>query len=430
MRHLLEITKNYLNKKIVFVKRFSCIRLFRPACCRLLFMVVAVAALASCSKVRPDGSVVTLAGGEHYAGTVDAQGRPHGYGELAKGDSVLYEGQWNHGVRSGRGTVTDSTGTPVTGTWSADTLSHGTRSDGSSTYTGYFSRRLSPEGYGSLRDSTGAFYAGQWCGGKRTGWGFALSPKKHIRVGEWKADRYLGERLSYTADRIYGIDISRFQHDVGRKRYAIRWDRLRISHLGTISRKTVQGKVDYPVSFMYIKSTEGRTLRNRYFASDYAAARRHGIRVGAYHFFSPNSSGAAQAEFFLRYSRFSKGDLPPVLDLEPSHKQVAKMGGAAAMFRMVRAWMQIVERRTGTKPVLYISQTFVNRYLPEAPDLKKNYNIWIARYGEYKPDVHLVYWQLCPDGRVSGITPKVDINVFNGYRGEFNDFLQKNCIKR
>ena len=78
MRHLLEITKNYLNKKFVFVKRFSCIRLFRPACCRLLFMVVAVAALASCSKVRPDGSVVTLAGGEHYAGTVDAQGRPHG----------------------------------------------------------------------------------------------------------------------------------------------------------------------------------------------------------------------------------------------------------------------------------------------------------------------------------------------------------------
>ena len=40
-----------------------------------------------------------------------------------------------------------------------------------------------------------------------------------------------------------------------------------------------------------------------------------------------------------------------------------------------------------------------------------------------------LYWQLCPDGRVSGITPKVDINVFNGYRSEFEDFLSKNCVK-
>ena len=120
--------------------------------------------------------------------------------------------------------------------------------------------------------------------------------------------------------------------------------------------------------------------------------------------------------------------MPPVLDLEPTHQQIKKMGGLGAMFAAVRTWMRIVERHTGTRPVLYISQMFVNRYLPMAPDLKANYNIWIARYGEYKPDVHLVYWQLCPDGRVRGITPKVDINVFNGYRSEFEDFLRKNCI--
>lgn len=120
--------------------------------------------------------------------------------------------------------------------------------------------------------------------------------------------------------------------------------------------------------------------------------------------------------------------MPPVLDLEPTHQQIKKMGGPGAMFAAVRTWMRMVERHTGTRPVLYISQMFVNRYLPMAPDLKANYNIWIARYGEYKPDVHLVYWQLCPDGRVRGITPKVDINVFNGYRSEFEDFLQKNCI--
>ena len=393
-------------------------------------VVAAVSALAACTRVAADGTAVRNADGTTYTGTVDARRRPHGYGQLAKGDSVLYEGQWVHGVRSGCGTVCDSTGCRIVGTWRADTLVTGTRTGGGAVYTGDFNRRLTPEGYGLLRDTAGCVYGGHWRDGQRTGWGFALSPKKHIRVGEWKSDRYLGERLHYTADRIYGIDISRFQHDVGRRRYPILWDRLRITHLGTISRKTVSGKVDDPVTFMYIKSTEGKSLRNRYFAADYAAARRRGIHVGAYHFFSTTTPGAAQAAFFLRNTRFTRGDMPPVLDVEPSHQQVARMGGAAAMFSSVRAWMQAVERHTGTRPVLYVSQMFVNRYLPLAPDLKKRYNIWIARYGEYKPDVHLVYWQLCPDGRVGGITPKVDINVFNGYRSEFDNFLSNNCVKR
>lgn len=90
--------------------------------------------------------------------------------------------------------------------------------------------------------------------------------------------------------------------------------------------------------------------------------------------------------------------------------------------------MQIVEKHTGVKPVLYISQIFVNKYLPSAPDIKKNHHIWIARYGEYKPDVHLIYWQLCQDGRVEGIRGNVDINVFNGYQELFNDFIQKQTI--
>ena len=81
------------------------------------------------------------------------------------------------------------------------------------------------------------------------------------------------------------------------------------------------------------------------------------------------------------------------------------------------------------KPILYVNQTFVNRYLPEAPDIKRNYRVWIARYGDYKPDVRLAFWQLCPDGRVSGITGNVDINVFNGYRDKFDDFLKNQTIR-
>jgi lysozyme len=81
------------------------------------------------------------------------------------------------------------------------------------------------------------------------------------------------------------------------------------------------------------------------------------------------------------------------------------------------------------KPVLYVNQMFVNNYLTDQEDLKRDYRVWIARYSEYKPDVRLTYWQLCPDGRVAGIQGDVDINVFNGYQSQFDEFIANETIK-
>ncbi len=394
----------------------------------LSLLIIAALLMAGCRDVPGDSLATVRHGNTVYRGGVK-DGKYNGYGQLSIGDSIIYAGQWRMGKRWGKGVSHDSLHHRIVGTWRADTLVSGQWTDSTGTYSGEMNRDAIAQGHGSFTDAQRNLYMGEWRDGKRSGFGFDLTRKKHIRVGEWRADRYLGERLEYTADRIYGIDLSRFQHDVGRKHYAIDWSRVRISHLGNISRKHVTGKVDYPVSFCYVKSTEGTSLRNKYYASDCASARSRGIKVGAYHFFSTRTPASAQAMFFIRNSSFHKGDLPPVLDVEPTHEQIAKMGGTGALFRAVRTWLRIVGGHTGTKPILYISQTFVNRYLPSAPDLKRDYNIWIARYGEYKPDVHLVYWQLCPDGRVTGIRPEVDINVFNGYRNEFNDFLSRECIK-
>lgn len=257
--------------------------------------------------------------------------------------------------------------------------------------------------------------------------GFALrvTHEKGVQLGEWKDGKFKGERLEHNSNRIYGIDISRFQHDVGRKHYSINWKKLRIVSLGTLSKKKISGTVDYKVSFCYIKSTEGKNIKNRYYTSDYHQARKHGFKIGTYHFFSTKSPAEKQAHWFLRNSKYLKGDIPPVLDLEPTNAQVKAMGGPEVMFREVRKWLHIVEKRWGVKPILYISQAFVRKYLPLAPDLKENYNVWIARYGEYKPDVHMVYWQLSPDGKVAGIVPEVDINVFNGYNAKYEKFLDR-----
>lgn len=326
-------------------------------------------------------------------------------------------------LQHGKVMVKDSLGRLVVGRFQADTLLSGVRIDTTGIYAGMMNRRGEASGHGFCRLADGTYYEGHWENDMRDGYGLSISTN-HLKVGTWKQNRFRGEHVSHHSNRIYGIDVSRYQHDKGRRHYAIDWSRMRIAHLGKrIDKECVQDKVDYPVSFAYIKSTEGITIENKYYYSDDANARKSGIPVGAYHFFSTKTSPEEQAMHFLQYTRFRKGDLPPMLDIEPTDRQIEEMGGPTVLFDNIREWLDIVERQTKTRPLLYINQRFVNNYLPLAPDLKENYHFWIARYGEYKPDIHLDIWQLCGDGRVQGIIPEVDLNVFNGYQGQWEDFL-------
>lgn len=337
-------------------------------------------------------------------------------------------GRWSFFSRNGGGMERDHRGILVVGRYEADTLFWGIRPDTLGTYAGDFAKGR-PCGHGTYLAVNGSYYEGAWKEGQRYGFGCYISPDTPVKAGEWKEDKYRGERMNYTTERVYGIDISRYQHGKGRRKYPILWNKLRISHLGTLSRKRISGTVNYPVAFVFIKSTEGVTIRNPYYANDYRQARQQGIPVGAYHFFSCKTNGAAQARHFLRNTRFRHGDLPPVLDIEPSEAQIRAAGGIDALFTQIRSWLHIVRAHTGVRPILYINQSFVNKHLNQASDIKRDYAVWIARYGEFKPDVRLAIWQLCPDGRVNGIRGEVDINVFNGYEKQFKDFLKKNTIQ-
>ena len=335
-------------------------------------------------------------------------------------------GHFHMGKVNGRGMVRDWQGNIVCGIFANDTIVTGIRTDSLGTYRGQMDQWLQACGEGTYDGFDGTHYDGFWQDNRRHGFGIEITAHHPVRVGQWKADKFLGERLRYTSERIYGIDISRHQHEKGRKRYGIDWRKVRITSLG--HKHPTEGQT-FPVSFVYIKSTEGTSIRNRYFLSDYQQAKRQGLRVGAYHFFSIRTPATAQANYFTTHTLFRKGDFPPVLDVEPTHDQVQQIGGAEELLRRIRTFLNIVERRTGMRPILYVNQMFVNRYMQHAEDIKKNYNVWIARYGEYKPDVKLAFWQLSADGRVNGIQGAVDINVFNGYQNQWNEFLSTGIHK-
>lgn len=378
------------------------------------------------------------------------EGRLHGYGQLWCGDTLLrgfftkgylggdgmarypdgtcYRGQWRRGMRSGYGELTDTLGRIYAGIWCADTLGRGTRRDIVGCYDGDFNAKLEPHGEGVYVSDGGTYYDGEWREGVREGFGFEVGVGEVVKCGVWKGDGFRGEQMLYTSHRVYGIDISKYQHVSGRKRYGIDWSRLRITHLGHISTKKVEGVVDYPVSFVYIKATEGGTVLNPYYAIDLRAARCHGYPVGAYHFFSTKPADK-QAVFFLKKAALRRGDLPPMLDMELSEAQIRVMGGIQSVFREMLVWLRMVADRTGTKPLVYISQNYVNKYWSEAPVELQEYPVWVARYGDYKPYVHLLYWQLSPDGTVRGIRNRVDIDVFNGSAEHFRDYVRECGVK-
>lgn len=357
-----------------------------------------------------------------------ADSLPGGEGVMRYPDGSLYSGKWLRGKKHGYGEMTDTIGRRYVGVWRADSLQDGECRDGSGVYRGSFNRGLEAQGQGEYTTADGHYYTGEWTNGLRDGFGFAVAPHEVLKCGVWREGRFKGEQMLYTSRRVYGIDISKYQHVVGRRVYPIDWKRLRITHLGHISRKKIEGEVDYPVSFVYIKATEGLTVTNPYYLRDAAATRRFGYPVGAYHFFSTRPA-ARQASFFLKKAALKKGDLPPMLDVELTDRQIKAMGGAEALFSEMLVWLRTVSRHSHATPIIYIGQEFVNKYMLSAPEELKQYPVWVARYGEYKPYVHLLYWQLSPDGSVRGIRGNVDIDVFNGTAEQFEEYVRTQGVK-
>lgn len=199
---------------------------------------------------------------------------------------------------------------------------------------------------------------------------------------------------------IHGIDVSRFQERID-------WDEVGSMRSG--------GK---RIGFTFIKATEGRTRVDHHFKRNWNSAGNAGLHRGAYHFFLADRSAAEQASLFIRNVRLSRGDMPPVLDVEET------MGESSVMIRRrVKEWLELVESHYGVRPIIYTNISFYERHLSDEFD---KYPLWVAHYWESnKPRISRkwLFWQHSEDGRVNGIRNSVDFNVFNGDSSDFEQLL-------
>lgn len=222
----------------------------------------------------------------------------------------------------------------------------------------------------------------------------------------WKGGRRggtTGASLPPVAFQALGIDIS--HNNAG----PIVWDSLRVmvDHSGRTVREMERARIVYPVKFVFIKATEGVSMRDPKFKTYWDEAGGRDIQRGAYHFFRSSRDGAAQARNFIAaVGPLRHGDLPPVLDLETIHR------GCTYKLLNERAlqWLKAVEAHYGRKPIVYTPDSFARDILSD--EIKDNYPIWIAHYdvdAPYHDDWD--YWQFTDRAYVYGLPEPVDLSV-------------------
>jgi len=172
--------------------------------------------------------------------------------------------------------------------------------------------------------------------------------------------------------------------------------------------------------FAFVKATEGTSLEDKLFASNWPAARNAGLLRGAYHFFHPSIDPVEQAEFFL--SKVVTCELPPVLDVEASDNVAS-----AKVVNGVNTWVEHVAARL-RRPLIYASPSFWQR-LPAA-EIEQKADLWIAEWeiehpGKMGSWPGWSFWQYSSRGEVPGIAGSVDLNRFNGSIDDLYAYLTR-----
>lgn len=190
-----------------------------------------------------------------------------------------------------------------------------------------------------------------------------------------------------------GIDVSYYQE-------AIDWPRVRRAG----------------IRFAFIRLSDGVTVRDARFLTNWVEAKRAGVTRGAYQFFRPDQSVAAQADLMIAAMLGrDRDDLPPALDVEVD-------GGLppAVVAARARAWVDRVRDVLDVEPIVY---TGGDLWRGGGAGKLGDQPLWIAHYTQGCPTIpsawpRWTFWQHTDHGAVPGIEGPVDLDLFAGLPDE------------
>lgn len=210
----------------------------------------------------------------------------------------------------------------------------------------------------------------------------------------WKSQEIVPRISGY---EVHGIDVSHYQKQIN-------WEGVRADS----------------IDFAFMKATEGQDFLDPLFFKNWRNAKANNLIRGAYHFYRPSVSSEIQAKHFIKVVKLSKGDFPPVLDLEVSDNRPKPI-----IIKGVKNWLEIIENHYGVKPIIYVNRNWYDEIIK---DNFSDYTIWMAAYRTSpKPNLsdnkQWEIWQYTNKGRVKGIKGAVDLNVFYGSKNEFQKMI-------
>lgn len=178
-----------------------------------------------------------------------------------------------------------------------------------------------------------------------------------------------------------------------------------------------QGRIDWdavvngtPISYVYLKATEGASLVDDTYERNLEEARRVGLSVGSYHFYRPNVDWKKQFDNMTAVVKYDDQDLVPIIDIE--HRGSVSN---EAFITDLRSFIERVTEFYGKKPLLYTYHNFYNRYLQGE---FKDYHFMIARYRSDSPTLNdgkdYIMWQYTSTGSIPGIRGHVDRSKIMG----------------
>ena len=186
--------------------------------------------------------------------------------------------------------------------------------------------------------------------------------------------------------------------------------------------------------FVIIKATEGKSHVDQYCDGFFQQALSLGKKLGVYHFANNSDNTAKQeADWFINNTRGYIGKAIPVLDWEDD---------VTDNVPWALEWLQRVEQAYGCKPLIYMSESVVNRY-DWSPVANANYGIWVAKYRDNLPDYNydmskagnmpsikywstMALWQWTSTGRLNGWNGNLDCNVFYGDASAWDKYVGTN----
>lgn len=195
---------------------------------------------------------------------------------------------------------------------------------------------------------------------------------------------------------LFGIDISHYNGKIN-------WLKLKESK--------------FSIDFIFIRSSMGKDGIDKNFKTNYSKAKENAYITGVYHYYRPNENSTEQFNNFVTNYQYTKGDLPPVVDIEEMGKN-----GEENLRKGIKNFIKLIEEKWGIKPIIYSGRTF---YLSYLENYFSDYPLWIAAYSGEKRvlNIQWKFHQFTEQLNINGIEGAVDGNYFNGNKNDLKRLI-------